>query len=146
MKNTNKTHKIALRATATKNFKNFANQQHKSLSACIRTVRDVCMLNTFSCEEDEVLVKQFRSLLRKDDIKVADITPKWLVDRLNDTKFCKNGVLGHTKKNADGTEEFVPYDTWTPGRVVDFVRRASNASWKAYNAAIREARKSTLSK
>lgn len=113
--------KIQFTSKSVKDFKKFINQEHKSLSACMRTLKD----NWGSSDLQKVA--------RKDGLNFKDITPAYLVQWLDGSNYCQNGALGRMVKTDDGTKEFRAWETWTPGRVLDYLRRASAAHWKSLN-------------
>lgn len=60
----------------------------------------------------------------------------WMQERLNGSKHVQNNVFGRTKK--DGT--FVARTMWTPGAVLDYLRRAEAVEWAKINKAVKEAK------
>ena len=57
----------------------------------------------------------------------------WIIERLNGTNDCKDGVLGRTTKG-----EFKARTTWTPGIVIDYLRKATAVEWKRINKTVKE--------
>lgn len=60
-----------------------------------------------------------------DGLKIEHLSDKWLKSVLNGTKDCKDGLLGRTNKAG----EFKACTTWTPGIVLDYVRKATRIEW-----------------
>lgn len=122
--------KINFTSKSVKDFKKFVNLEHKSLSSCLRTIKE----NWTNSEMQKVA--------RKDGLKFKDLNPSYLVEWLNGSNYCQKGVLGRmvTIEKGDKAKgiapmrEFRAWETWTPGRVVDYFRRANNAYYRAINA------------
>jgi len=116
--------KIQFTSASAKDFKAFINAEHKSLSSCMRTLRE----NWGKSELQKVA--------RKDGLTFKDVTPAYLVQWLDGSNYCQKGELGHMVPVEKGSKEkkFVKWETWTPGRVLDYLRRASAAHWKAINS------------
>lgn len=116
--------KINFTSKSVKDFKKFVNLEHKSLSSCLRTIKE----NWTNSEMQKVA--------RKDGLKFKDLNPSYLVEWLNGSNYCQNGVLGRmvTIDKETKEREFRAWETWTPGRVVDYFRRANNAYYRAINA------------
>lgn len=112
--------KIQFTSASVKDFKAFINLEHKSLSSCLRTLKE----NWGKSDLQRVA--------RKDGLRFADLTPAYMVQWLEGSNYCKEGKLGRMVKNAEtGEKEFKEWETWTPGRVLDYVRRASAAHFRA---------------
>ena len=87
--------KIQFTSASVKDFKAFINAEHKSLSSCMRTLRE----NWGKSELQKVA--------RKDGLTFKDVTPAYLVQWLDGSNYCQNGVLGRMVKNAEtGEKEF----------------------------------------
>lgn len=108
-------HKINFTSKAIKDFRAIVNKEHKSMSSCIRTIKE----NWTNSE--------IQKIAKKDGLTIKDFNPAYLVQWLEGTNFCVDGVLGHYVPIEKGSKEktFVAWETWTPGRVLDYVRRAS---------------------
>lgn len=59
---------------------------------------------------------------KADGLTLDDFSAQFIIENLNGTNFCKDGVIGVTSKG-----EFKDKKTWTAGQVVDYVRRANRA-------------------
>lgn len=114
---------IKFTSASVKDFKKFINQEHKSLSSCLRTLKE------------NWAKSELQKVARKDGLGFKDLNPAYMVQWLEGSNYCQQGVLGRMVKNAEtGEKEFRAWDTWTPGRVLDYLRRASAAHWKAINS------------
>lgn len=114
-------HKIAFTTASVKDFKVFVNLEHKSLSSCFRTIRE----NWSNSDLQKVA--------RKDGLRKEDLNPAYLIKWLEGTNYCKDGILGRMALINKETKEkeFRAWETWTPGRVLDYLRRASSAHCKS---------------
>jgi hypothetical protein len=121
--------KIQFTSASVKDFKAFINLEHKSLSSCMRTLKENWSRSAL------------QKVARKDGLNFKDINPAYLVEWLDGSNYCQNKVLGRMvvvekgdkAKGIAPVKEFRAWDTWTPGRVLDYLRRASAAHWKALN-------------
>ena len=119
--------KIQFTSASVKDFKAFINLEHKSLSSCLRTLKE----NWGKSDLQKVA--------RKDGLRFADLTPAYMVQWLEGSNYCKDGKLGRfvviekgdKAQGIPAKKEFREWETWTPGRVLDYVRRASAAHFKA---------------
>ncbi len=111
--------KIQFTAKAIKDAKAIINKEHKSFSSCLRTVKENWTV--------------FSKIARKDGFTAKDLNPAYFVKWLDGSNYCQNGVLGRmvTTDKENKIREFVAWETWTPGRVMDFARRASAAHFRA---------------
>ena len=77
--------------------------------------------------------KQLSAIGKVDGLMKEHLTAEWIIKQLNGTNDCQNGVLGRTRiVNKETKEtEFVARNTWTPGIVLDYLRKATRAQWKA---------------
>ena len=105
------THKLNFTASAVKDFKSLCNLEHKSLSSCFKTIT----LNW----------SKFAKIADKDGLRKGDLNPAYMIQWLDGTNYCKDGILGRITTSDTGEKVFKAYETWTPGRVLDYVRRAS---------------------
>lgn len=109
MKKTNFTAKVA------KNFRTIANKEHKGMNAAIRTLKSVWESNNTDLNEAIEAAKN-------DGLTIDDFSAEYILKNLAGTKWVSED--GKTiLKNKKG--EMVNKDTWTPGQVVDYVRRAN---------------------
>lgn len=113
--------KVNFTSAAVKDFREFVNTEHKSLSNCFRTIRE-----NWSGSELQAVAK-------RDGLRKEDLNPAYLVKWLDGSNFCQNGELGHFVPVEKGSKEkkFAKWETWTPGRVLDYLRRASRAHCKS---------------
>ena len=107
---------INFSAKKLKEFRAIINREHKSLSSCLRTIKD----------KWEVV----EQLAETDGLRLEDVNPKYIVDHLHNDNYNREGVLGRLVKNEEGEKEFRAWETWTPARALDYLRRASNCHCK----------------
>lgn len=86
--------KIQFTSASVKDFKAFINLEHKSLSSCLRTLKE----NWGKSDLQKVA--------RKDGLRFADLTPAYMVQWLEGSNYCREGVLGRMVKNEAGEKEF----------------------------------------
>lgn len=99
-------------AKALKEFRTLVNREHKSLSSCLRTIRDNWAM--------------VESLAEADGLGLEDVTPKYIVNHLHNDNYNRAGVLGRlVKVEGSDEKEFRAWETWTPARALDYLRRAS---------------------
>lgn len=115
---TNKTNKTAKVAKPKMTFtaKN-ANELRKELNAEFRGFNH-CV--KFLSERWDKLAE----IGEVDGLKLEHLSSEWLISVLNGTKDCKDGVLGRTTKG-----EFKARTMWTPGAVLDYLRKATRINW-----------------
>lgn len=113
--------KINFTSVSIRDFKKFVNTEHKSMSACFKTI-----LANWNHSE-------LQKVAKKDGLNKEDLNPAYLVKWLEGSNYCQNGVLGRMSPVEKGSKEkvFKAWETWTPGRVLDYLRRASNAHCKS---------------
>lgn len=115
---TNFTAKIA------KNFRTIANNEHKGMNAAIRTLKSVWESNNTDLSEAIEAAKN-------DGLTIDDFSSDYILKNLAGTKWVSED--GKTiLKNEKG--QMVGKTTWTPGQVVDYVRRANNERLRKVNA------------
>lgn len=116
--------KIQFTSASVKDFKAFINLEHKSLSSCMRTLKENWTRSAL------------QKVAKKDGLNYKDINPAYLVQWLDGSNYCKDGVLGRMVivDKETKAKEFKARETWTPGRVLDYLRRASASHWKSLNA------------
>lgn len=84
--------------------------------------------------------KELAAIGKVDGLRKEHLTAAWMIERLNGTNFCKDGVFGRTTKaTEEKPAEFKPRTTWTPGAVLDYLRRAEAIEWKAIQQAVKDA-------
>lgn len=115
--------KVNFTTATAKDFKALANKEHKSISSCFRTIRDLWTGT------------ELQKIARKDGLNKSDLNLDYLKTWLEGTNYCKNGELGRmvTIDKETKTKEFRKWESWTPGRVIDYLRRASKAHWDSLN-------------
>lgn len=113
--------KINFTSASIKDFKKFVNTEHKSMSACFKTI-----LANWNHSE-------LQKVAKKDGLNKEDLNPAYIIKWLDGSNYCQNGVLGRFAPVEKGSKEkvFKAWETWTPGRVLDYLRRASNAHCKS---------------
>lgn len=116
-----KTNKINFTSASVKDFRAFVNAEHKNLSNCLRTIRD----NWTNSELQKVA--------RKDGLRKEDLNPAYMVQWLDGGNYCQGGKLGRfvVVDKETKTKEFKVWESWTPGRALDYLRRASAAHCKS---------------
>ena len=113
-------HKIQLTAKATADFRKALNAEYKGFNACIKFL----IANWTN--------KELQKMAKADGLNKTDLSAEYSVKHLNGTNWVQNGVMGHFVTDKETKEKvFVAWATWTPGRVFDYVRRASAAHWKS---------------
>ena len=75
-------------AKGLKEFRALVNREHKSLSSCLRTIRD----NWEAVEQ----------LAEADGLRLEDVNPKYIVEHLHNDNYNRDGVLGRLVKNEEG--------------------------------------------
>lgn len=65
-------------------------------------------------------------LAEADGLGLENVTPKYIVDHLHNDNYNRAGVLGRLVK-VEGSDEkvFRAWESWTPARALDYLRRAS---------------------
>ena len=72
-------------AKALKDFRMLVNKEHKSLSSCLRTIRDNWAM--------------IEALAEADGLGLEDVTPKYIVDNLHNDNYNRAGVLAASLKS-----------------------------------------------
>ena len=120
---------------STKNAKSFrtnANAEGKGMNHAIKAVKAV-----WDKESKDKELQASIDSAKADGLILEDFSADYIKTHLNGTNFCKDGVIGTTSKG-----EFKAKTTWTPGQVIDYVRRANRARIIAENKAEKESEKS----
>lgn len=104
-------------AKTAKGFRSIANQEHKGMNAAIRTLKIVWDKQT----SDEELNNSINAA-KNDGLTIESFSAAFVVENLTGTKWVADGVIMTNKKG-----QMVPKSTWTPGAVIDYVRRANKA-------------------
>lgn len=92
-----------------------ANNEHKGFNAAVRTLRGVWESNNTDLTEAIEAAKN-------DGLTIDDFSAAYIIENLAGTKWVNEGVILTNKKG-----QMVAKSTWTPGQVVDYVRRANAA-------------------
>ena len=79
-------------------------------------------------ENKDEQLQQSIDAAKADGLTIDDFCAKFIVDNLTGTKWVNGGAIMTNKKG-----EMVPKSTWTPGAVVDYVRRANKAKMEKAN-------------
>ena len=109
-------------AKVAKNFRTIANKEHKGMNAAIRTLKSVWESNNTDLNEAIEAAKN-------DGLAIDDFSAEYIIKHLTGTKWVNDGAILTNKKG-----EMVAKTTWTPGQVVDYVRRANNERLRKVNA------------
>ena len=117
--------KIQFTSKSSKGFRTISNNVHKGFNACVRDVLQVWDKKNLN-DDEKAVVDALRTACKEDGVNRSDFTAEYIIKHLDGTNYCKDGVLGVTKKG-----EFTPKVSWTPGQVIDYVRRASRAHFLA---------------
>lgn len=100
-----------------KAFRTIANAEHKGMNAAIRTLKNVWDKDTNDAELTASI-----NAAKSDGLTIADFSAEFVKTYLEGTKWVVDGVIMTNKKGA-----MVAKTTWTPGAVIDYVRRANAA-------------------
>lgn len=102
-------------AKTAKSLRTVANNEHKGMNAAIRTLKSVWDSNNTDLTEA-------LNAAKNDGLTIDDFSAEYVIKHLTGTKWVNEGVILTNKKG-----QMVAKSTWTPGAVVDYVRRANNA-------------------
>ena len=105
--------KINFTAKKANGLRKVANNEHKGMNAAIRTIKQVWEANNTDLTDAIEAAKN-------DGLTIDDFSASYIIEHLTGTKWVNDGVI---MKNNKGT--MVAKSTWTPGAVVDYVRRAN---------------------
>ena len=109
-------------AKVAKNFRTIANKEHKGMNAAIRTLKGVW-------ESNDTDMNEAIEACKNDGLTIEDFSAKYILENLAGTKWVNEGAILMNKKG-----QMVGKTTWTPGQVVDYVRRANNERLRKVNA------------
>lgn len=109
-------------AKTAKSFRTIANQEHKGMNAAIRTLKSVWESNNTDLNEAIEAAKN-------DGLTIDDFSAEYIIKNLTGTKWVSEGAILTNKKG-----QMVGKTTWTPGQVVDYVRRANSERLRKVNA------------
>ena len=111
-------------AKTANNLRQVANNEHKGMNAAIRTLKQVWSDRATDLNEAIEAAKN-------DGLTIDDFSSEYILKNLAGTKWVSED--GKTiLKNEKG--KMVAKSTWTPGQVVDYVRRANNERLRKVNA------------
>lgn len=110
-------------AKTAKNFRTIANEEHKGMNAAIRSLKQVW--NDRATDLSEVI-----EACKNDGLTIDDFSADYILTNLAGTKWVEGRVIMTNKKG-----QMVPKATWTPGAVVDYVRRANAEKIRKENKA-----------
>lgn len=110
-------------AKTAKNLRTIANKEHKGMNAAIRTLRQVWEANNTDLSEAIEACKN-------DGLTIDDFSADYILVNLAGTKWVEGQVIMMNKKGT-----MVPRSSWTPGQVVDYVRRANAEKIRKENKA-----------
>ena len=108
-------------AKTAKNFRTIANNEHKGMNAAIRTIKQVW--NDRATDLAEAI-----EAAQNDGLTIDDFSSEYIIKHLTGTKWVNEGVILTNKKG-----QMVAKTTWTPGQVVDYVRRANSERLRKVN-------------
>ena len=109
-------------AKTANNLRQVANNEHKGMNAAIRTLKQVWSDRATDLNESIEAAKN-------DGLTIDDFSSEYIIKNLTGTKWVSEGVIMTNKKG-----QMVAKSTWTPGQVVDYVRRANNERLRKVNA------------
>lgn len=109
--------KMNFTAKTAKGFRTIANLEHKGMNAAIRTLKSVWDKQTNDKDLNESI-----TAAKNDGLTIESFTAEFVKEHLEGTKWVVDGVIMTNKKG-----QMVAKTTWTPGAVIDYVRRANKA-------------------
>ena len=115
-------------AKTAKGLRTIANTEHKGMNAAIRSLKSVW-------ESDRTDLADSIKAAKDDGLTIDDFSAQFIIDNLTGTKWVNEGVIMTNKKG-----EMVAKATWTPGQVVDYVRRANAEKIRKENKAEKESK------
>lgn len=108
-----------------KAIRTIANMEHKGMNAAIRTIKSVW-------ESDRTDLSESIKAAQQDGLTIDDFCSDFILTNLAGTKWVsENGKAILTNKKG----QMVAKATWTPGQVVDYVRRANAEKIRKANKA-----------
>ena len=102
-------------AKTAKSLRTIANNEHKGMNAAIRTIKQVW-------ESNNTDLTAAINAAKADGLTIENFSAEYVITNLTGTKWVNEGVIMTNKKG-----QMVAKSTWTPGSVVDYVRRANAA-------------------
>lgn len=113
---------------AAKSLRTIANKEHKGMNAAIRTLKQVW-------ESNDTDLNEAIEAAKNDGLTIDDFSPSYIIEHLTGTKWVDGQTILTNKKG-----QMVAKVTWTPGAVVDYVRRANNERIRKENEAEKESK------
>lgn len=111
--------KTSFTTKSAKAFRSIANLEHKGMNAAIRTLVGVWNKDTNDAELTASI-----NAAKADGLTIDDFCAAFVLTNLAGTKWVsEDGTAILTNKKG----AMVPKTTWTPGAVIDYVRRANAA-------------------
>lgn len=111
-------------AKTANNLRKVANNEHKGMNAAIRTLKSVWESNNTDLNEAIEAAKN-------DGLTIDDFSSEYIIKHLTGTKWVsEDGKTILMNKKS----QMVAKSTWTPGQVVDYVRRANAERLRKVNA------------
>lgn len=122
-------------AKSAKSFRTNVRNESKGMNHALKAVVEVWNRKT----NDQELNASIQAA-KDDGLTVDNFSAQFIIDNLNGSRWCKDGVIGSTNKAG----EFTAKSAWTSTQVVDYVRRANKARLEA--AAAKSEKESEQSK
>lgn len=110
-------------AKTAKTLRSVANNEHKGMNAAIRSLKQVW--NDRATDLTEAI-----EACKNDGLTIEDFSAAFIIENLTGTKWVSEGAIMTNKKG-----QMVAKATWTPGAVVDYVRRANAEKIRKENKA-----------
>lgn len=110
-------------AKTAKNFRTIANNEHKGMNAAIRSLKQVW-------DDRATDLTEAIEACKNDGLTIEDFSAAFIIENLTGTKWVSEGAIMTNKKG-----QMVAKATWTPGAVVDYVRRANAEKIRKENKA-----------
>lgn len=115
-------------AKTAKNLRTIANKEHKGMNAAIRTLKGVWDASNTDLSDSIEACKN-------DGLTIDDFSAEFIIKNLTGTKWVNDGAILTNKKG-----QMEAKTTWTPGAVVDYVRRANAEKIRRENKAEKESK------
>lgn len=117
--------KINFTAKNAKSFRTNANNEGKGMNHAIKALKAV-----WDKENKDEELQASINAAKNDGLTIADFSADFILTNLAGTKWVSEGAILTNKKG-----QMVPKVTWTPGAVVDYVRRANAEKIRKENKA-----------
>lgn len=116
-------HKVNFTAKTAKALRTQANNEGKGMNHCIKAV-----LAAWDAKEKGDELTASIKAAKADGVKRADISAAFIIENLTGTKWVDGQTILMNKKG-----EMTAKTAWTPGAVVDYVRRANTEKIRRTN-------------